>query len=85
MRVFRGLKEMILVDGDAEEWRRRAWSFGEGMKDLMWFLETLDMGVDIANYPRTLYQGSMEPKRHRPGQEQPSAEGRPQVGDDDEE
>ena len=34
-RVFRGLKEMILVDGDAEEWRRRAWSFGEAMKDLI--------------------------------------------------
>jgi len=23
-RVFKGLKEMILTDGDAEEWKRRA-------------------------------------------------------------
>jgi hypothetical protein len=23
-RVFRGLKEMILIDGDAEEWKRKA-------------------------------------------------------------
>ena len=34
-RVVRCLKEMILKDGDAEEWRKRAWSFGEAMKDLM--------------------------------------------------
>ena len=54
-RIFRGLKEMILVDGDAEEWKRRAWSFGEAMNDFIWFLETVDTGVDIGNYPRTLY------------------------------
>ena len=69
-RVFRGLKEMISKDGDAEEWKRRAWSFGEVMKDLIWFLETVDSGVDIWNFPRTLYQGSLEARRRRPEQEQ---------------
>ncbi len=34
-RVFRELKEMILLDGDSEEWKRRAWGFGEAMKDLV--------------------------------------------------
>jgi hypothetical protein len=29
-RVFRGLKEMILTDGDSEEWKRRAWGFAWG-------------------------------------------------------
>ena len=68
-KVFRGLKEMVLKDGDAEEWKRRAWSFGEAMKDLIWFLETVDTGVDIGNFPRTLYQGSLEVRRHGPEQE----------------
>ncbi len=61
---------MILVDGDEEVWKRRAWSFGEAMKDFLWFLETVDTGVDIGNYPRDLYQGSLEPGRHRPRQQQ---------------
>ena len=60
---------MVLKDGDAEEWKRRAWSFGEAMKDQIWFLETVDTKVDIANYPRTLYQGSLEGRRHRPKHE----------------
>ena len=64
-RILRVLKEMILVDGDAEEWKRRAWSLGEAMKDFIWFVETLDIGVDAGNYPRVLYQGSLEPGRHR--------------------
>jgi hypothetical protein len=75
-RVFRGLKEMILMDGDAEELKRRAWSFGEAMKDLLWFLETVDTGVDIGNFPRTLYQGSLEPRRHMPEQGQQNDAGR---------
>ena len=62
--VFRGLKEMILKDGHAEEWKRRARGFGEAMKDLIWFLETVDTGVDIGNFPRTLHQGSPEARRH---------------------
>ena len=74
--VFRDLKEMILKDGDAEEWKRRTWSFGEAMKDLIWFLETVDTGVDIGNFPRTLYQGSREPRRHMPKQEQQNDAGR---------
>jgi hypothetical protein len=45
------------------------------MKDFIWFLETVDTGVDIGNYPRTLYQGSLEPGRHRPRQEQADARG----------
>ena len=60
---------MVLKDGDAEEWKRRAWSFGEAMKDLIWFLETVDTGVDISNFPRTLYQGSLEVRRHMPEEE----------------
>ncbi len=50
-RVFKGLKEIVLIDGDAEEWKRRTWSFGEAMKDLIWFVETVDAGVDIASFP----------------------------------
>jgi len=68
-RILRVLEELILVDGDAEEWKRRAWSFGEAMKDFIWFLETVDTGVDIGNYPRTLYHGSLEPGRHKPRQQ----------------
>jgi len=45
---------MILVDGDAEEWKRRAWSFGEAMKDLIWFMEIVDIGLDVGNYPRVM-------------------------------
>ena len=48
-RILRDLKEMILKDGDAEEWKRRAWSFGEAMEDLLWFPDTVDTGVDIAD------------------------------------
>jgi hypothetical protein len=59
---------MILVDGDAEEWKRRALSFGEAMKDFIWFIETVDIGVDVGNYPRVLYQESSEPGRQRPRQ-----------------
>jgi hypothetical protein len=77
-RVFNGQKEMILKDGNEEEWKRRAWSFGEAMKDLIWFLETVDTGVDIVNYPRTLYQGSLEPRRHIPGHELQNDAGRTQ-------
>jgi hypothetical protein len=76
IKVFRGMKEMILRDGDVEEWKRRAWSFGEAMKDLIWFLETVDTGKDIGNYPRTLYQGSLEPRRHMPEQELQNDAGR---------
>ena len=61
---------MILKDGEAEEWRRRAWSFGEAIKDLIWFLETVDTEVDIWNFLRTLFQGLLEPRRHMPEQEQ---------------
>jgi hypothetical protein len=67
-RILRGLKEMILLDGDAEEWKRRVWSFGEAMKDFIWFVETVDIGVDVGNYPRVMYQGSLEPGRHKPRQ-----------------
>jgi len=71
-RIFRGLKEMILKDGDAEDWKRRAWSFGEAMKDLLWFMDTVDTGVDIANYPRTQYHGSLEARRHGTEIERPN-------------
>ena len=54
-RIFRSLKEMILLDGDAEEWKRRAWGFGEALKDLVWLLDTVDTRVDMAAFPRTLY------------------------------
>jgi hypothetical protein len=74
---------MILIDGDAEEWKRRVWSFGEAMKDLVWFLETVDMGIDIAFFPRTMYQWSLEPRRHRPEQEQPNVGGRAHEGVED--
>ena len=72
---------MILKDGDAEEWKRRAWSFGEAMKNLIWLMETLDTGVDIENFPRTLYQGSLEPRRHRPEQGHQHIAGRTQAED----
>ena len=74
---------MILIDGDAKEWKRRAWSFGEATKDLIWFMETVDTGVDIAYFPRTLYQGSLEPRRHVPEQKQPNVGGRAHEGDED--
>ena len=32
---------------------------------------------------RTLYQGSLEPRRHRPEQKQPNVGGRAQEGDED--
>ncbi len=64
--IFRSLKEMILVDGDEEEWKRRAWNFGDALKDLIWLLENVDTRIDVANFPRALYQGSIEPSRHRP-------------------
>jgi hypothetical protein len=43
------------------------------MKDFIWFLETVDTGVDIGNYPMPMNQGSLEPGRHRPGQAQEEA------------
>ena len=39
------------------------------MEDLIWFMETVDMGVDIGNFPGALYQGSLEARRHRPEHE----------------
>jgi len=53
------------------------------MKNLIWFLATVDTGVDIASFPRTLYQGSLEPRRHRSEQEQPNVGGRAHEGDED--
>jgi len=64
------------MDGDAEEYKRRAWSFGEAVKDLIWFMEMVDTGVDIGNFPRTLYQGSLELGRHMLDQVQLDVEGR---------
>jgi hypothetical protein len=37
-RIFRGLKVVIMVEGDAEEWRKRAWDLGAAIQDLVWFL-----------------------------------------------
>ena len=45
------------------------------MKDFIWFVETVDIGVDVGKYPRVLYQGSLKPGRHRPRQEQENAAG----------
>jgi len=52
------------------------------MKDFIWFLETVDTGVDIGNYPRALYQGSLEPGRHRPRQQQEQATDQAGEGDE---
>ncbi len=57
-RAFKRLKEMILTNGDTEEWKIRAWNFGAAMKDLVWFMEVVDTCVDIENFPRTVYQGT---------------------------
>ncbi len=53
------------------------------MKNLTWFLETMDTGTDIANFPRTLYQGSLEPNRHMSEHVQSKTETRAQVGNAD--
>jgi hypothetical protein len=34
------------------------------MNDIVWLLDTVDTGIAIAAFPRTLYQGSLEPGRH---------------------
>jgi hypothetical protein len=53
------------------------------MKDLIWLLETVDTGIDIASFPRILYRGSLEPRRHSPEHEQPNVGGRAHEGDED--
>ena len=73
---------MILKDGDAEKWKKRAWRFEEAMKDLIWFMETVDTGVDIENFPRTLYQWSLELRRHMQERDQQNDAGRTQEGND---
>jgi hypothetical protein len=51
---------MILIEGDAEALRGRAWNIGAAIQDLLWFLEHVENGIDIEAYPRTLYQGTLQ-------------------------
>ena len=52
-------------------------SFGEAMKDFIWFIETVDIGVDVGNHPRVIHPG-----RHKPILAQENAEDQAVEGDE---
>ncbi len=60
-RVFRSLKERILLEGEEHDWKWRAANFGAAMKDLIWILEEVEGGINVDDYPRVAYQGLLPP------------------------
>ena len=65
---------MVYKTGSEEWWRKCGIGMGDAMKDLLWILEAVDTGVDMENYPRAMFQASVEVHE----QQQPEEEEYPQ-------
>jgi len=65
IRVFKGLNGMTSRTRTDEDWRNWGRSFGKGMGGLLKILEAVETGVDVENYPRAMFQDSLEVGKHR--------------------
>jgi len=91
IRVFKNLQHMTDKAGPKEEWTARGIEFGEAMGELLRILEGVKTGVEADDFPRAMYQASIEKKgqretrRHEVRQEEASEQmrrghGNPQGG-----
>jgi hypothetical protein len=84
IRVYKNLQIMADKAGPEEEWATRGIEFGEAMGDLLRIMEAVETGVEADDYPRAMYQASIEKKdqREAKGQESSQEEARERADHD---
>jgi len=60
IRVYKNLQLMTDKAGPEEDWTTRGIEFGEAMGELLRILEAVETGVEADDYPRAMYQASIE-------------------------
>jgi len=60
IRVYKDLQHMTDKAGPEEDWTARGIEFGEAMGDLLRILEGVKTRVVADDFPRAMYQASME-------------------------
>jgi hypothetical protein len=65
IRVYKNLQIMTDKAGPEEDWATRGIEFGEAMGELLRILEAMETGVDADDFPRAMYQASIEKKDQR--------------------
>ncbi len=65
IRVFKDLQHMANKAGPEEVWKARALELGEAMGDLLRVLEGVELGVEVDDFPRAMYQASLEKLEQR--------------------
>ena len=82
IRVYKSMQHMTDKAGPEEDWTTRGIEFGETMGELLRILEAVETGVEADDFPRAMYQASIEKtgQRETRRQEVRQEEAREQMG-----